>query len=97
MGSELHSLRKCGIKANFLISLAEARLVPNIPITSTNQSLEVVQETQIYFELTQLILKNILNIAPAPQTVGRARERAVLRARLMGYNETWALYNGSEA
>ena len=33
---------------------------------STNPSLEVVQETQIYFELTQLILKNILNIAPAP-------------------------------
>lgn len=56
-----------------------------------------MQETHIYFELTQLILKNILNIAPAPQTVGRAGEIAVLRARLMGYNETWALYNGSEA
>lgn len=84
------------MKANFLISLAEAILVPNISITSTNRSLEVVQETQIYFELTQLILRNILNIAPAPQIVGRAGE-IVLKARLMRYNETWALYNGSES
>lgn len=55
-----------------------------------------MQETQIYFELTQLILRNILNIAPAPQIVGRAGE-IVLKARLMRYNETWALYNGSES
>lgn len=33
LGSELYLLTKCGMRANFLVSLAEAILVSNVPVT----------------------------------------------------------------
>lgn len=96
MGSELCSLRKYGIKASILISLAEAIFVSNIPMTKHQPEPRGVQEIHIHFEPTQLILENIFNIVLVPHSTGRAQE-IMLKARSTGCDEAEAICDGSKA